>query len=427
MRTMILLIALFGTFSICFAQRQDGPGGSDQGKEVERRNVTAAKADKPKGKGEGLSDTRPRAKDKRNFDPRTTGEDVSRFAFLNIPTFLNGSNIDPSPVSNASLDLANEELRLKFGFPSLFKRYKPWTRREQVTATLSPYTAASKQGKATLFSSGSWTGVYGLDIGLNVIPRHIKWVATQVGADAYNAWSDERLKLRIDDVPRKAIEKGQSVSELIGWVSFRMNMEQKEYTLFFPGSGYDDLLAKRTLGLGRGYASFNFMFHSILKGKRWWNWLASAGYGKGSFTNYLLLPERTLQQGTLVNNTANSSTRLISEPIVGRVGPMLIYTGPVAYVEGYKTVFFFGHAGEVRVGARYDFVGMGTANFNTSLAPGFFINAKKPGKKPDDDAVDIANVAIIFQMDQFQLEHNKDYWDKYATLTVSAAFPLRFR
>lgn len=367
-----------------------------------------------------------RTRDLRVIEP-STGADATRFLFFTIPNFLNGSNIDPSPVSNVGVDIANEELRLKLGFPALFKRYKDWRERDVVTWTVSPYTKANKDQKSTLFTKGSWSGVYGVDVALNVVPRHIKWVATDAGVSRYHQWSLDRVKKGFDDTLRKELKPGDRVSELIGWLSFRGSLEQKEYTLFYPGNAYSDLMDVRALGLGRGYVSVNGFFNSILKSKRWWNMMGGAGIGVGSFTNYTSLPERTLQEGAIVYNADSSSVRIVSQATAGRLGPMVISTGTVAYLEYYKTVAFFGYGGELRLGCRYDVMGMGTANDNTRLAPGVFINAKKPGKKPSDPPVDIVNVAFIFQMDQFQLEHNKEYWDKYATLSVSAAFPLRFK
>jgi len=369
-------------------------------------------------------DGAPPMKDQRIKKP-ASNKDTKDFLFFNIPTFLNGSNLDPSPVANASVDLSGEELRLKLGIPGMFKRTTKWSNVKWFTATISPYTS-SKDKKSKLYSKGSWTGTYGVDVGANVIPIHWKWTATDTGAYFYEQWSKGRLARNIDAVHRDTIRSGDRVSEFAGWFSARGNLEQKEYQLFFPGMPFDALAQKRTLGLGRGYASVSFYFHSILERKRWWNWMASCGYGTGSFTNYLTLSERTLQEGAVVYNADSSAVRMISETTSGRVGPMVISTGPVAYVEAYKTIAFFGH-GEVRLGGRYDMMGMGTNNFNTRMAPGAFINVKKPAKKPGDEPSDVVNVAIIFQMDQFQLEHNEEYWDKYATLSVAAAFPLRFK
>ncbi|MBK9765170.1 MAG: hypothetical protein IPO87_17970 [Flavobacteriales bacterium] len=318
-----------------------------------------------------------RTKDLRVTEP-STGADAARFLFFTIPNFLNGSSIDPSPVSNVSVDMANEELRLKLGFPALFKRYKVWRERDVITWSVSPYTKANKDPKSTLFSKGSWTGVYGVDVGLNIVPRHIKWIATDAGVRHYHKWSLDRVENGVDDTLRKDLKPGDRVSELIGWVSLRGNLEQKEYTLFYPGSAYSDLKDVRTLGLGRGYVSLNGFFHSILKSKRWWNMMGGAGIGTGSFTNYTTLPERTLQEGAIVYNADSSAVRIVSEATAGRSGPMVISTGTVAFLEYYKTVAFFGLGGELRLGCRYDAMGVGKDTYNTRLAPGVFINAKKP-------------------------------------------------
>jgi hypothetical protein len=357
---------------------------------------------------------------------KATAKEKKEFVYFKIPVLINGSNIDPSPVTNLSVDLTGEELRLKVGFPGTFKGNNTWNKGQWFTASLSPYTS-SKDKESTLFSKGSWTGTRGIDGGINILPYHIKWNATAEGAEAYEEWSNTRVKTKVDAVRRDTLHAGDRTTELVVWVAGRGNLERKEYTVFSPGSPFDALMDKRSLSLARGYGSINVFYHSALRWKRWGNFIASAGYGKGSFTNYTTLAERTLQEGAVVYNADSSNVRIISEETAGRVGPMVVTEGPVSYLEGYKTVAFLGSSGEIRLGVRYDMMGMGTSNFNTRLAPGIFINAKKPNEKKGEPPVDIVNVAIIFQMDQFQLDRDKEYWDNYATLSVSAAFPLRFK
>ncbi len=424
MRNVIMIGLMWALTLSVQAQFGEGPVRDGPVGRQPKRAKTAIKKVPPPGTGAStpLDTTRSGRWQGASADTRRTNE----WVFSGLPVYLNGSNIDPSPVSNLSVDLAGQELRVKIGFPGTFKHTTKWKNVRWFTASLSPYTS-SKDQKSTLYSKGSWTGTLGVDAGVNFIPVHMKWTATEAGVKAYEKWSRERVKQGVDDTLRKAIKVNELVSDLVGWFALRGNVERKVYQLFYPGSAFADLSDKRRLGLGRGYVSVNMAFTSNLQSKRWWTWLLSAGYGKGSFTNYLTLPERTLQEGAVVYNADSSAVRIISEETAGRVGPMVLTEGNVAYVEAYKSVFFFRFAGDIRLGARFDWMAIGTEQENTRFAPGIFINVKKPGKKAGDEPVDAVNVALIYQMDQFQLEHNEDYWNTHASLMVNAAFPLRFK
>lgn len=352
-------------------------------------------------------------------------DDTKRFLFFTIPTLLNGSNMDPSPVSNASVDLTTEELRLKLGIPGTFRVKNEWKKDQFWTASISPFASAGKEKKASLLNRGSWAANYGVDVGINIVPPHRTWVACQAGVDDYAAWTAKRDERGVHPDNLDTIQRGQRISEAVWWLAFRGTLESKEFTMFQPGSAFADLVSTRTLGLGRGYIAGNFFFHSALRRKRWFNWMASGGIGQGSFTNYSALAERTLHEGTIVYNK-DSTARMVAETKNGRIGPLKVTTGLLAFVEAYKTVAFLGFGGEIRVGGRLDLMGIGTEDHNSRLAPGIFINAKKPGKGGDPPA-DVVNVALIFQMDQFQMKKDKEYWETNAALSISAAFPLRFK
>lgn len=355
-----------------------------------------------------------------------TTENTKRFLYFTIPALLNGSNMDPSPLSNASVDLSTEELRLKLGLPGTFKSGNQWKKGQWWTASLSPFVSSNKEKKASLLSKGAWAANYGVDFGFNIIPPHRTWIACPEGVEDYKDWTESRAERGVHESNLDTIREGDRVSEAVWWYALRGSLEQKEYTLFYPGSSFDGLVDKRKLGLGRGYASINYFFHSELRKHRWWNWMGSAGVGTGSFTNYTTLTERTLHEGSVVYNGDGTTTRMITQTTSGRLGPLTVTSGVLAFAEAYKTVAFLGSGGAVRVGGRYDMIGLGTDEYNTRLAPGIFINAKKPGKDGEPPS-DVVNVAIIYQMDQFQMTKTREYWQDHTGLSISAAFPFRFK
>lgn len=52
---------------------------------------------------------------------KATTEVTNRFYYFEIPSSINGSNLDPSAISNVTTNFSTSKLSFKLGVPSLFK------------------------------------------------------------------------------------------------------------------------------------------------------------------------------------------------------------------------------------------------------------------------------------------------------------------
>ena len=386
----------------------------------------------------GVAQKRQELRPERNTQ-HLTADDVAkekeearkRFLLVTIPSVINGSSIDPAPISSASIDFGEEKLTFKVGFPRPFEAKTtqndvgPWT------ASLAPYVA-SKNKKATLWNKNGWVTTVGLDAALNYVFPSVLWEATGKGEKAYNEWLQTKkgqphfkYLASVDSTVDDTIKTGDVVSEGMFWLSLRGNLDRTEYSLFDTTAVFADLGYKKPLGLAKGYLSVNWAFHSKLKKHRWKNTLWSSGLGYGSYTNYTDLAERTLQVGSPVFNADSSSMAVVAETTEGRIGPVIVSTGSLFYFEVYKSIAFLPHDGAVRVGVRYDDFGRVGDNFNSRLSGGFFVNAKKRTKK-DNEAQEMLNVALTLVCDRFNKNGESDYWNKNVSFVLGVALPLRF-
>jgi hypothetical protein len=349
------------------------------------------------------------------------------FVEFEIPSLINGSKLDPSPITNLAVDLGDERVTLKTGFQlvrSGVDGYK-WT------MTIAPYAQAS-DGVSTVFSQGKGLSDYGFAMGVNRIWR-TNYNATDAGARVINKALLEQHDSRAAFIPEGAdkptldtISKGDRVSLLVQWLAVRYNMDRAGYTLFEPTGSFTTIQTDRDLALAQGYLSYNLFFESALPRYKWRNLIASVGAGYASFSNYRQLPERELIEGTIIYNSDSSVYRTVAETTQGREGSLKISTGLTVYGELYKTIVGLNNAGAIRLGLRYTQFGLGTEEANSTASGGFFITTKK---KPDKDgnSEDAANFSITVRFDQFQRNDEPDYLQQYAKVLIGAAIPLRFR
>lgn len=359
---------------------------------------------------------------------KNTAKGRKDFVQFDIPSLLNGSNIDPSPTTNLAIDLGDERVTLKTGFQLTRKgdnAYK-WT------FVIAPYAQAS-DGVSTVFSKGEGISDYGTSLGLNWVFKRTSYRATQVGADNLNKLLDPMEKRQQkfapagEDAPTiKRVAKDDMVSMRVQWLALRSTLDRSTYTLFDTTATFAELQQDRELGLGQVFLSYNYFFQSALPKYRLGNLIASVGLGYASMTNYKQLEERVLQEGSLVYNSDSSAYRTIAETTDGRAGQLIVTPGMAAYVEAYKTVVQLRNEGAIRLGVRYTNYAPGSVNENSILSGGLFFTTKK---KPDADgkAEDAANFSLTLRLDQFQKNGDAGYFDQYAKVLVGAAVPLRFR
>lgn len=354
-----------------------------------------------------------------------TAADKQQFLYFTIPVILNGSNMDPSPVEAFAFEFKGSKATFKTGFKlggsaEDDKGYR-------VTFTAKPYVKASDD-KATVYSKGEWAADYGCDFGLNWIFSHSLWLANDTGVKYHNDEVQER------NIGRKArgaaqlvpIKLADPVSETVHWLSIRYSHASERYTLFRPGASYTDLVNKTTYGLGSVFLAYNLFFQSKLKMYRARSCIVSVGAGYGSFSNYLLLDERTLLEGTIVYGPDSTSYRTVAETTDGRSGALTIREGFTGYAEAYFPLFTIDeHGGRVRVGARVSTFGPGTDTGFTTVNGGAFVTARKKDKSTGKEE-DKVNVSLTANFDRITSLDGSYDLDKYFSLQLGVAVPLRF-
>ncbi|HRH70342.1 MAG TPA: hypothetical protein PLB89_12620 [Flavobacteriales bacterium] len=346
-----------------------------------------------------------------------------QFMFFSIPTVINGSRIDPSPVEAFSFESKDTKFEVKLGMADPFFRKKE---RYRMTLTATPYIKSS-EGKSSLFSSEEWAAEYGASLGLNILWGQTRWTGTGCGTSILNqreaVRKDRRADWRDAYAPR-TWSAGDTVSEQVTWLSFRLDLARTKDKLFAKTVTAMDTLVARELGLGVGYASFNFFFHSELPKYRWRNIVFSVGPGFGSFRNVADLSKRTLSEGTVVYNADSSAFTSVTKTSDGYVGAFDVSTGPAAYAEIYWPRFPLDYnGGTVSWGNRATWFKPDGSTDDWNLSSGLYFNGKK---KSDGKSVDKFNFAITANWDRFQDRAEEDYTKDFFSVQLSASVPLVF-
>ncbi|HEX8016825.1 MAG TPA: hypothetical protein VF465_16460, partial [Flavobacterium sp.] len=175
------------------------------------------------------------AQDKESKDKKdATNDDTNRFYYFEIPSAINGSNLDPTPISNVSSNFTESKLSFKLGFPFIIKdspaEYKDIT----YTGFIQPSFKATN-GVSTLYKADSAPLEYGITSGLSMKISHHYWVF-----------------LDKDDKPTE-----RRSSESIWWSNVIGSIEQGNYNLFTSTKPYGELLVKKSELNSSFYISIN--------------------------------------------------------------------------------------------------------------------------------------------------------------------------
>ena len=334
--------------------------------------------------------------------------ETNRFYYFEIPAVINGSNLDPSAISNISANFSESKLSLKLGFPSLFKN-APKTKDLKNTGFIKGNIKASN-GVSTLLKTDNPSLQYGLSGGYSRVLKHTYWTYTDTLKYGKNTHSSEGMT----------------------WMNLTMNIEQANYNIFTPNGQYGQIVNKLTEQNGGVFLSVNRYFHSEIKKHKWKRCIASFGIGYAKTNNYSSLKKRTLEDGVLVYNSDSTAYQTVVETTSGAIGELISYEGLASFgevfipiIKGKKSKQY----GSLYWGNRITYYGIGRNNYIINGSTGFYVNLKdrKLDKTdPDKPAKDVANFSIIAQFNQLKDVHSTDYIVDNFSILLQLSVPLRF-
>jgi len=331
-----------------------------------------------------------------------TTVETNRFYYFEIPSAINGSNIDPSAISNVTTNFSTSKLSFKLGFPSLFKD-APETKDLKHTGFIEPSFKATN-GVATLYKADSSPIEYGIKAGYSRILNHKYWVY-------------------LDD-NQKRTERHSS--EKMTWMNIVGSVERAKLNLFNEEGGFDQILNERNETNGSLYISINNYFYSKISRYQWLNSIISAGVGYAKTNNYSSLTSRILDEGQLVLSEDGTTYQSIVKTTSGRVGELIISEGLSAYGELFIPLIKHPKYGGVYFGNRITFFGITGSDNITNGVTGFYFNLKDKKVKGDKPAKDILNFSVTGRFNQLNKSSEPDYFQDNFTVVLQASVPLRF-
>lgn len=299
--------------------------------------------------------------------------ETNRFYYFEIPSAINGSNLDPSAISNVTSNFTDSKLSFKLGFPSVFKD-APTTKDLKNSGFIQPSFKAAN-GTSTLYKANSTPIEFGVSAGYSRILKHSFWVY-------------------LDD-KKKATEEHSS--ESMTWLNLIGNFEKGNYNLFVPAAGYGQIIDKKTEINGSAYLSLNRYFFSQIKKYKKWNSIWSLGVGYAKTNNYTSLKSRTLEEGRIAYSIDSTLYQTVVETTSGRNGVLVIYEGLSAFGELFIPIVRNKKFGGIYFGNRLTFYGIRESNNITNWITGFYFNLKDKKVEGDKPAKDILNFSVTGQ------------------------------
>ncbi|MES2387061.1 MAG: hypothetical protein V4543_03585 [Bacteroidota bacterium] len=340
-----------------------------------------------------------------NSKVNASTENTHSFYYFNIPSSINGSDIDPSPVSNIAVNITDNKISGKLGFPKLFRETAP---NEEIKHTgFLKFNLKGING-TTLFKAGKPSLEYGVSGGISRKLTHNKW-----------SYTDEAMN-------------NATSSERVTWLGLTANLEQANFNIFDAKAAFNDILNKQMITSTSLFFSYNQYFHSDIQRFKPANGIWSLGLGFARANNYYGLKKRTLEEGSIVYNADSSKYRTIAETTLGAVGPLVISQGLSAYGEYYFTLVRSMKNGSVYFGNRLTYLAIGSNNYLINGNTGFFFNIKDRVTGTDTTthqttpAKDIINFSVTGQFNQLNKLNEHNYYKDNFTIQLQAAVPLRF-
>lgn len=325
-----------------------------------------------------------------------------QFFIFQIPSVINGSNLDPSPISNVSANFSESKLSFKLGFPSFYKTVKD-IESVRITGFIQLSFTASN-GVSTLYKSANPPLEYSLTAGISWLFGHTKWRYT-TGA-----------------------QKGEISTQRVSWLNLIGSIGEGNYNIFDQNGAYDALVSKRNMGINSAYLSFNNYYFSRFDLKnRLFSRIFSLGVGYAKTNNYSDLKKAVHEDGKLVYSADSSKYQSVVTTTNGAIGNLEQFEGPSAYLEYFYPIFRNKEYGSIYWGSRVTvfklFENDAVYNGNTGL----YFTVKDRKMVDGDPAKDILNIAVTVQLNQLSKLDEANYFSTFGTVKIQAAVPLVVR
>ena len=336
------------------------------------------------------------------WDAATTKKN-NDFLFFDIPASINGSNIDPSPVSSVTSDFGDKELSLKLGFPFGVDEDHP----RQLSSIRNTFFIkggiSASDEVSTLWKVKDPKTDCSVSLGAN----HIQ---------PYHYWTFKAGNKRNKPV-------GDTSSEVINWWSLKANIDWGNHMMITPTIGNDSILFNRKESNSLILLSYNRFFYSEVSNLRWLSCIYSVGFGYGKTNNYEELDDREYETGTIHYNADSSALTSIVESTDAKVGEFKIYEGLACYGEiyfpltnrknKYISIYWGTKITSYAIGERENLI-----NGNTGL----YFNIRNQQKDPKD----LFGFSVSGQFNQMKNLKKEGYFADNFSILLQATVPLRF-
>lgn len=337
-------------------------------------------------------------------DPKKgTKESTNRFYYFEIPSSLNGSNLDPSPISNINANFTDSKISAKLGFPALFSDEAAG--RNLSTTGFLQLNAKASNGLSTLYKSGNPPSELGASAGLSFILHQNFWVYK--GTEIHS-------------------------SQRVVWLNVLGSIERANYNIFSPDEKYGGLIRRETETNGSAFLSLNYYFHSEITRYWWKRCIASIGLGYAKANDYASLKKRTLDDGKLVYNADSSAYQSVVETTAGAIGELTIAKGFAGFAELFIPIIKGKQSkkyGSLYFGNRLTYYGIGNKKEIINGNTGFYITLKDKkldATSPDKPAKDVISFSLTGQFNKLNDSGKDGYLKDNFSVQVQLAVPLRF-
>lgn len=327
----------------------------------------------------------------------------NNFYFFEIPSVINGANLDPSPISNISSSLTDSKISAKLGFPGLFKSLKD-INNTRFSGFVQPSFSATN-GVATLFKTKSPSLEYNFNAGVSIILFHRKW---------YLLDKDGNIT-------------SKTTSEEVGWINIIGSIGQGNYNLLTTDGSFNNLLNKRPAGISNIYLSVNDYFYSLLPKYKWQNLITSFGIGYAKTNNYSDLKKATLQEGKIMYSSDSTKYQSVVTNVSGVIGTFQQFEGLSSFGEAFIPICRNKKYGSIYWGLRGTLYNLDNSNIIFNSNSGFYFTIKDGKQDGDKPAKDVVNFAITAEFNQLAKHNLSNYFVDYFDVKLQAAVPLTFR
>lgn len=317
-----------------------------------------------------------------------------------IPQILNGSNLDPSPISSANANFTDSKISLKVGFPTVFKKIDETATNKQFDFTgFIQLNFKASNGITTLYKEGNPPLEYGFTGGVSFILKHKYWVLV-----------------------KDSVVTSERSSEALMWVNLVANIEKSNLSILYPQNSYGSVRTKERGETGSIFISLNRYFFSKLKKYKPLSCIWSLGIGYAETNNFYALKKRSYQSGSLVYNTDSSSFETVTDPISGALGPLTKYKGLASYGELFIPLVRKDNGfGAIYWGTRLSAYNISDKSKLINGNSGFYILFRD--NKREKDA---AAFSITAQINQINERKKESFYKNNLSIILQAGIPLRF-